>query len=590
MTLPQITLFTILGITMLLFILNRWRYDVVAGLALMAAIYTGTVPMDHAFEGFAHPAVITVACVLVISQALQSSGVVALFLRYMAFTRKTIVSQIAANCGITALMSAFMNNIGALALMLPISIRDAQKAGRAPSKLLMPLSFASLLGGLVTLIGTPPNIVIATYRADQTGEPFGMFDFTPVGLGVALAGIVFLTFLSRKLLPRRESETDDDNAFQIASYVTEMRVPEQSALVNKTIGDVEKMTENEATVVALIRNDHQQLAPHTNEQLLAHDQLIVQGESEPLQPLFEDPGLLEAGSRSASRDWQNSAYVRIIEAVVMPNAPITGTAMRELRMHQNYGVNLLAVARDGHAPRSQLRHIRFKTGDVLLLQGESAALRQMCQTLGCLSIKNRGPEITTKRGALITPATFMLGIIAAAMGLLPVQVAFATVVGILIITQVISLRDVYRSIEWPIIVLLGFLIPVGEALQSTGGTELIAANIAASSAGLPLWGILTLVMIVSMLLADLVHNTPTAVLMAPVAWSLAASLELPPDALLMAVAIGAASPYLTPIGHQSNTLVMGPGGYRFGDYWRLGLPLDCLIVVTGVPLIILFWA
>jgi di/tricarboxylate transporter len=574
---------------MALFIWNKWRYDVVAGMALMAAVYSGVVPMEHAFEGFAHPAVITVASVLVISQALQASGIVSIFLRYLAFARSTAMMQVAANCGITALLSAFMNNIGALALMLPITVRDARKAKRSPSKILMPLSFASLLGGLVTLIGTPPNIVIATYRENQTGQPFGMFDFTPVGLVVAIAGIAFLTCFARFLLPHRGENSDGFEAFRIAKYVSEMRIPEGSGLINRTVGDLEKMCDYETSVVAIVRHDKRRLGPHTSERLEVGDILILQGASESMQPLFEDPSLLEAGSESADTEWQSSEDVRIMEVVVMPDSVIIGRAFRDLRIHARFGVNLLALAREGHQSRSMLKHVRCKAGDVLLLQGEPAALAQLCSSLGCLAIKNRGTEITPRRGALLTPLAFAAGILAAAIGLVPVQIAFTTVVGVLVLSRVVSLREAYRSIEWPVIVLLGFLIPVGEALQSTGATELISGFIQVVASGLPLWGLIAFIMAVSMLLSDVVHNTPTAVLMAPIAYSVALKLNLPPDALLMAVAIGAASPYLTPIGHQSNTLVMGPGGYHFRDYWRLGAPLDLVILLVAVPMVVLVW-
>ncbi len=263
--------------------------------------------------------------------------------------------------------------------------------------------------------------------------------------------------------------------------------------------------------------------------------------------------------------------------------------MRSIGMHQRFGVNLLAVAREGHAARTRLKHIKYKTGDVLLLQGETQALEQLCQALGCLGIKNRGLEITPRRGVLLIPGTFAMGILVAAMGWVPVEIAFTTVVGILVLTKMVSLRRAYRSIEWPIIVLLGFLIPIGEALQSTGATDLIAQGILSVGDDLPLWTLLALVMAVSMLLSDLVHNTPTAVLMAPIALSLATGLGISADPFLMAVAIGAASPYLTPIGHQSNTLVMGPGGYSFGDYWRVGLLLDVVIISVAVPMIMLVW-
>lgn len=591
MTLDQISILSILASAMALFVWNRWRYDVVAGLALLAAVYAGVVSAERAFEGFSHPAVITVASVLVISRAFRSSGVVDLFLRYLAFTRGSISSQLTANCGITAFLSAFMNNIGALALMLPIAMRDARKAKRAASHLLMPLSFASLLGGLVTLIGTPPNIVIAIFRADNSGEPFGMFDFTPVGVVVAIAGIVFIVAIGWRLLPQRDytQSGEPDEQFQIASYTTEIRITAESALVGTTVGALESMCENEISVMAIIRGDRRRLAPSTIETLYAGDILLLEGDSEALQPLFENPGLVEAGAEVTDPEWLKSPDVRVIEAVVMPNSMVEGLSMRGIKMHRHYGVNLLAVARQGRASRARLKYITFKTGDVLLLQGESAALEQVCKNLGCLAIKNRGFEITARRGSLLTPTVFAAGILAAAMGWLPVQIAFVTVVGVLMLFRVISLREVYRSIEWPVIVLLGFLLPVGEALQSTGATALIANGIISIAHDIPLWSLLALLMITSMVLSDLVHNTPTAVLMAPIAFSLANGMHLPADPFLMAVAIGAASPFLTPIGHPSNTLVMGPGGYNFGDYWRMGLPLDFVILAVGVPMIMWVW-
>jgi len=589
--LDQFIIFCILAATMILFIWDHWRYDVVAGLALISAVYAGIVPAEHAFEGFSHPAVITVACVLVISQALQSCGVVELFLKYLAYARSSIYSQVAANATVTAFLSAFMNNIGALGLMLPVTLRDAQKAKRPASQLLIPLSFASLLGGLVTLVGTPPNIIIATFRANNVGDPFSMFDFTPVGLVVAIFGILYLVTLGWRLIPNRDANRDPESAdnFHIARYITEVRIPAESSLVGQSVGDLEHMCDNELTVMVVIRNDRRRLAPPAREPLLEGDLLILEGHSETLQPLFEDTGLFEAGAEQIDPEWLKSPDVRVIEAVVMPNSAIEGLSMRGLAMHKRFGVNLLAVARDGHAARTRLKHIKCKTGDLLLLQGETRALEELCQSLGCLAIKNRGLEINPRRGVFLIPGTFAMGIFVAAMGWVEVQIAFATVVGILVLMKMISLRAAYRSIEWPIIVLLGFLIPLGEALQSTGATELIAQGIVNVADNLPLWSLLALMIAVSMLLSDLIHNTPTAVLMAPIALSLATKLGLPPDPFLMAVAVGAASPYLTPIGHQSNTLVMGPGGYRFGDYWRVGLPLDIVILSVAVPMIIWVW-
>jgi len=591
MTMHQITIIALLVVAMGLFISNRWRYDVVAGFVLLTAVATGVVPTDKAFDGFSHPAVITVAAVLVISQALRSSGIVSLFLRFLARTRNHRLTQTAANCSVTALMSAFMNNIGALALMLPITIRDARRAKRPASNLLMPLSFASLLGGLTTLIGTPPNIIISTYRQDQLGQPFNMFDFAPVGLAVAVVGIAFVVVAAPRLLPNRQetSSESSDQDYSIARYVTEVRVPETSALVSTTVRDLEILCDNDITIIAIVRNSKRRLAPQSAEVIQANDVLIIKGESEALQPLFEDPDLVELGAEEQQPHSLKSPDVRIIEAVVMPHASIENESMRGLNMHQRFGVNLLAVAREGRAPRALLKHVRFKVGDVLLLQGETQRLTQLCASLGCIAIKARGSDLVPKRSTYLTPALFAFGILVAALGLVPVQLAFMGVVGALVLLKLISLREVYRSIEWPIIVLLGFLIPVGEALHETGATDLIAVMVSGMASDVPIWALLAIIVIISMLLSDVVHNTPTAVLMAPISYSLSVQLSLPAEPFLMAVAIGSASPYLTPIGHQSNTLVMGPGGYQFGDYWRLGLPLDIVIVCVSVPMIIWVW-
>ncbi|MEE9321786.1 MAG: SLC13 family permease [Granulosicoccus sp.] len=591
MTIDQISIVVILGGAMVLFVWNYWRFDVVAGIALMAAVYAGLIPVEHAFDGFSHPAVITVASVLVISQALQASGVVELFLKILSYARGSLIKQLAGNCLITAFLSAFMNNIGALALMLPVTMRDARKAGRSPSQLLMPLSFASLLGGLVTLIGTPPNIIIATFRSEQVGESFGMFDFAAVGLVVALCGMAFVVLFGWRFLPKQAATDgeEDGQPFHVASYMTEVRIPANSPLVGSAVGDLEQRCENEVSVMAIVRNDRRRLAPPVIEQLQAGDVLILEGDSDALQPLFTDPDLVDAGAEEIDTASLNSPDVRVIEAVVMPNSQLESLSIRGLAMHRRFGINLLAVAREGHRSRARLKLVRFRVGDVLLLQGENTALSQACASLGCLALKNRGVDITRKRGMLLIPTVFAIGIIAAAIGLVPVQIAFTTVVGVLVLLRMVSLRDAYRSIEWPIIVLLGFLIPVGEALQSTGTTDLIAGGLLEVAGGIPLWMLLALLIATSMMLSDLVHNTPTAVLMAPIAFSLANGLSLPPDAFLMAVAIGAASPYLTPIGHQSNTLVMGPGGYAFGDYWRLGLPLDVVIITVAVPMLMLVW-
>lgn len=589
-TFEQGILFAVIAAAMVLFVWGRWRYDIVAILALLVVVYAGIVDSHDAFAGFGHPAVITVAAVLVIGQALQVSGVVDYLVRFLAPARGSTVRQIAATGALASALSAFMNNVGALALMLPVTVRNAYMAGRPSSLVLIPLSFATLLGGLVTLIGTPPNIVIASFREEAVGVPFKMFDFTPVGLAVAVVGLLYLATIGWRLVPRdRQGESEARDLFRIKAYITEARVPEKSPLVGEAVRKVEQLCDNEISVMAIYRGRRRMLAPAGVERLWRNDVLILEGDPAALEPLLDGSKLEQTGRKDFSDEDLKSDEIRLVEAVLMPNSPIEGRSMRGLRMHDRYGINLLAVAREGMAPRASLGSIRFRTGDVLLLQGERNTLQQALSAMMCLPLADRGLRVPRQRPIHVPLAVFGAAIAATALGLVPVQIAFVTVVATLVLFGTLSLREVYESVEWPVILLLGALIPIGEALQSTGGTALIAGVVVGLAGEVPTWAMVALLMIVSMLLSDLIHNTPTAVLMAPIAVSIGQALGLPIDAFLMAVAVGSASPYLTPIGHQSNTLVMAPGGYRFSDYARVGALLDVLIVVTAVPMIMWVW-
>lgn len=591
MTIDQTIVFCIIFFAMVMFIRNRIRYDVVGVIALLAAVLSGVVAADHAFAGFGHPAVITVAAVLVISKALQNCGLVDQLVKLLASSRRTPTLQVAAGSTIAAALSSVMNNVGALALMLPVALRNAYEAGRSPSLVLIPLSFASLLGGLVTLIGTPPNIVISGYRESQIGKPFAMFDFAPVGLVVAAAGLLYLVTIGWRLLPERISVKDeDDNQFHVERYTLESNVPAESPLVGMRVRELEIMFEREVSVLAIIRKGIRRLAPGAIEKVRAEDILILQGDPALIAPLADGVQLGELGHQVEGDKDLESEDVEVIEAVVLPNSPIEGKSMRQYRIHDRLGVNLLAVARQGRQPTARLKNIRFKTGDVLLLQGEMAIMTEALKTLGCLRLADRVISETVGSGNIWVPTgIFAAAIAAAAAGLVSVPIAFVGAVVLLVLTETISLNEVYDSIEWPVILLLATLIPVGEALQTTGGTGLIADVLLSATGGMPMWTVVAMILVVSMWMSDLVHNTPTAILMAPIAMGIATGLNANPDTFLMAVAVGAASPYLTPIGHQSNTLVMAPGGYQFMDYARVGLPLQVVIALVGVPMILWVW-
>lgn len=590
MTLGQLTVFGIIAVTMASFLWGRVRYDIVAIMALLAGVFAGLVPAAAAFEGFAHPAVVTVAAVLIISRTLQNSGVVEHLARFLAPTRRSTTLQVTATSALGALLSSFMNNVGALALMLPVTLRNAVKARRSPSLVLMPLSFATLLGGMVTLIGTPPNIVISTFRQDLTGEPFAMFDFAPAGIAVCIGGIAYLGILGWRLLPERIAPKARPGLSGVEKYTFETGLPEGSALTGTRVRELEAMCENEITVLAIVRNGTRRLAPAGREKFRAGDMLIVEGDPVVINPLADGKRLMKLGTPEAGDVRLGSDEVQIVEAVVMPDSVLEGRNMRGVRMHARYGVNLLAVSREGKSPVARLKNIRFRTGDVLLMQGEAEQMDVALKSLGCMVLASRGLQPLRGGTRAILPAAIFAGAITvASLGLVPVPIAFVSACVLLVLTSCISVSEIYDGVEWPVLVLLGAMIPIGQALDATGGTGLIADGILDAASGLPVWAVLGLLMLVSMWMSDIIPNATTAILMAPIGAKVAAGLEVNPDAFLMAVAVGAAAPFLTPIGHQSNTLVMGPGGYHFTDYARMGFIMELLVVVLATPVLYAWW-
>ncbi len=580
-----------LALTFVLFVWGRWRYDAVALLALLALVLGGVVPGDEAFADFGHPAVVTVAAVLVVSRGLQNSGAVDLLARWLTVAGTSPTRQIAATSGLAATLSAFINNVGALAVLMPTAIRLARQAGNRPSAVLMPLAFASLLGGLVTLVGTPPNIVIATFRADASGEAFAMFDFAPVGLGIAVAGLAFVSLVGWRLIPRRE-EAASEELFEISDYLFELRIPEGSPTDGKSIAELGTESNADFVVVAVERGERRIGLPSSFELLHAGDELVVEASSEALDALVAEAGLEAAGGRDGAAARLGDGDVVLAEAVIAPGSSLPGRTVVQADLRRRHHVNVLAVSRSGRQSRVRMRDTVLQVGDVLLFQANRHELPGTLEALNCLPLAERELSVGRRERRALLAVTIFGGALmtAAALRLLPIQVAMAGAAAVMGLVGLVSPREVYESIDWRVIVLLGAMIPVGGALEETGLAAEAASVLVAVSGDLPLWTSVAAVLVISMFLSDIVNNTAAAVLMAPIALGVAGGLSASPDPFLMAVAVGASAAFLTPIGHQSNLLVMGPGGYRFGDYWRLGLPLEALITVVAVPLILLVWS
>jgi len=611
MTQDQGLIFAILVATIGLFIWGRWRHDVVALGALLACVLVGLVPDEQAFHGFGHPAVITVACVLVLSHGLQVTGVIDALAQRILPSNAGPMLSIAALTGLGALLSAFMNNVGALALLMPIALQIAAKQALPPGRVLMPLAFGTILGGMTTLIGTPPNLIVSSFRAQSGAGPFAMFDFSPVGVAVALTGVLFIALLGWRLVPKRE--VAGAASFDTGTYLTEARVKPGAKAAGKTLREVEQLLdEADAQVIGMLRNDLRLSVPDPRQLLRVDDLLVIEAEPESLGTVLGKLGLqleaerklevqADAGSTADTQDTANSpgadtdkkdsgdTDIVLQELLVRPDSQLVGRSARSTRLRSRYSINLLAISRASHRSIKRLRSTLFERGDVLLMQGALGDIAEFASDYACVPLADRAIKIPNPTHAGLALGVMLLAVAISAVGLLSAAVAFAAGVLVFMVLRVVPLRSIYESIDWPVIVLLGALLPVAGAMSTSGAADLLARLLMEHVAqGNPVI-VLTLLLVVTMTLSDVMNNAATAAVMCPIALSAASQLGVSPDSLLMAVAIGASCSFLTPIGHQNNTLILSPGGFRFGDYWRLGLPLEILVALVSVPLLLVVW-
>jgi len=466
----------------------------------------------------------------------------------------------------------------------------------------MPLAFGTILGGMTTLIGTPPNLIVAGFRDAAGVGSFRMFDYSPVGFAVAAAGILLLVLLGRRIVPTRAPAGVE--GFDTGAYFTEVRIPEGTSAVGLTLEEVEReLEEADAQVVAMVRNDFRVATPNPRRVLRPDDILVIEAEPESLAAALTSVGLTLEGAHKKERldsaappapaeeksEETPPSETVIQEVVPLPASRLIGRSAARIRMRARYGLNLLAISRRGSRSIKRLRTATIQAGDVLLMQGAPEALSTFAAEFNLVPLAPRDISIPDRNRALIAMITMGAAIGSAALGLLPAALAFAAAVLTFILLRVISPRQVYDAIDWPVIVLLGALMPVAGAMASTGAADLLAQGLLRGiTHGHPVIA-LALILIVTMTLSDFMNNAATAAVMCPIALSTAAQLGVNPDAFLMAVAIGASCAFLTPIGHQNNTLILGPGGFRFGDYWRLGLPMEILVIGLGIPMLLLVW-
>ncbi len=586
MTGEQAQLFALFAAVFAMLLWGRWRYDLVAFCALLVALVLGLVPTSEAFSGFGHPATVIVALVLIVSRGLLNSGAIDLITRRLIDAGRGTITHISIMSGVGALLSAFMNNVAAMALLIPMELQTAKKAARPIRRTLMPLSFATILGGMVTLIGTPPNIIIASFRERALGEPFGMFDFTPVGMAVATVGIGYVALIGWRLIPKGDNETDKpEQLLSLDGYLAELVVPETSKAVGLEVRALYPVADEEdVEILGVIRNGKRLGGFSSTIELRANDMLLVEAAAEDIDRFRGPLGLEYFGEKPSGE--KAAGDLALIEVVVPRDSRLEGRSAISLRLRARRGVTLLGISRQGKRFAKRVRHETIRAGDILLLLGPADRLSDAANWLGALPLAERGLMVTQHSRAWLAVGIFVAAISVSALGWLYLATALAIVVALYVILDIVPVRNVYDHIEWPIIVLLGSMIPLGAALENFGGTGLIASQIVNLAAGMPVWFVLAVLMVVVMTLSDVLNNTATAIIGAPIALDVAMKLDANPDGFLMAVAVAASCAFLTPIGHKNNTLIMGPGGYKFSDYWRIGLPLEVLVVLVAVPVIL----
>ncbi len=589
MTQKEILAFALIVATLAMFVWGRYRYDLVALGSLLAGLLLGVIPAAEAFDGFKNDVVVIIAAALVVSAACERSGVAELVLRPVLARLHSCQTQVPALAFATALLSMATKNVGALAILMPVAGQLAARTGTPLSRLLMPMSFASLLGGLVTLVGTSPNILVSEVRQHTLGRPFAMFDFAPVGLSLTVMGVAFLSFAYRLLPKGRIGQGGVHQVLEHASYVVDAKAPEE--FQPRQIAWLQARAGGAVEVTALVRAGDRESHPPDTALVHPGDELVLEGDETTLNRLLQDLKLqpVRGGQPVQKKAAWTSSEARTIEAVLGPASKAAGVRPGRLDLEHRFGVHVVAVSHLGRRSAPGVDASPLHPGDILLLRGQEANLTLAVTDIGALPLADRPLHLGARHPMLLAPLILAAAMILVAFKVLPIAVAFFAAAFAVVAARALTMREAYAALDGPVLVLIAALIPVSEALQATGGAAFLARHVSGALHGAPPTLVLAALMTASMLSAPFLHNAPTVLILGPVAVGVAHDLALSPDPLLMGVAVGAACDFLTPIGHQCNTLVMGPGGYRFIDYSRLGAPLSAFVIAAGAPLIAHFW-
>ena len=579
-----ISLIALLGV----FIWGKFRYDAVSSTALIILVIIGIIPAGNAFDGFSHPAVLTVALVLVISTGLKNSGMTGLVNKLVGVRKFTEFQFLTTLMLVAAILSSFINNIGALAILLPITLNICQKMGWHPSRFLMPLAFACILGGMNTTIGTPPNIIISEYKSTISETGFNFFDFSYVGLSITVLSIIFIAVIGNRLIRLRDDATSGSSLIDLKGYLFEVEVNESSLAIGMTLSAFKKEAGEDTEVLGIVNENGGVKKVKNNLRIKAGQILVIK------TPPDEISSILNVFDFSIPKELHSfeDDDLEELEAMITPGSRLIGRKYDFFLKLAYEELNLLGLWRKGAKYRTRLTRETFKAGDVLLLgirDLDEEDVTNKIKHLGLMPLMQRELQTIPSRSRLLKGIIFFLiSIILVTFNILPTAAAFLLcVLGFARIRIIDS--NFYRDIDWPIIIMLAAMIPIGTALQTTGLSDIISTSISNIAGDMSLFWLLFVILVITMATTDIINNAATAVIMAPISAGIGMQLGYDVEPFLMVVAVGASCAFLTPIGHQCNTVVMGPGNYKFTDYWRLGLPLDILIIAVSIPMILFVW-
>jgi di/tricarboxylate transporter len=585
----NILVLVVVATAMVLFVTEKLRVDVTALCILTLLLLLQLISPGQALYGFASPATATVAAMFVLSAGLVRTGLVQWLARNIdRAAGKSELQLMVILCVVIGALSAFIVNTATVAIFIPVAISLARSRNISPSRVLLPLSFASQFGGVCTLIGTSTNILVNAIVLTRGMKPFGLFEFSPLGLAMSFAGILYLVIVGRRMLPRREGEIQQVDKYRLSDYFAELQVREKSSFVDKTWQEIKKDVDGEIHLIKLVRDDKAMWRP-SQVRIREGDVLLVHGDVDKLISMKDEHGLDIQADLTMEDRKLSSDEVKLIEALVPPRSRLVGRTLRMVDFYRRYGSIVLGIQRRGKVLRDRLVDVRLDGGDTLLLQGDREDVSHLMRSSDMIVTNELTDLYLRKDRAIIALCLLILVVALAAFNIVPILIAALIGAVGMVLSGCLTIEEAYQAIDWKVVFLLGGILPLGLALEQTGTADWLVKVVLAPFSDYGPLVLLGGLYLMTAVLTETMSNNAAAILLAPIALSMAASLEVNPRPFLIAITFAASTSFATPVGYQTNTMVYAPGGYRFIDFTRIGGPLNLIFLGVALLLIPRIW-